>query len=244
MGIRNGKKRIVITGASSGLGRCLAQAFLEQQHTVIGLSRREIPESDLPQGKYHHIVADVSDHESVAAAFAEINATHAGVDVLFNNAAVYSKVSFLEESPQAWMHDIAVNLGGVSNCCKSALPLMIQSGYGRIYNVGSFADYAPSANSSAYSTSKGGLHALTKSIAVDIAHLDADIEVHEWIPGHLNTQMSDYTGIDPAISAGWAAGIVEADAASAASVVFENDRELVMHASLKRRVLNKVAFWN
>jgi gluconate 5-dehydrogenase len=210
---------------------------------VAGISRGEFDCEHDRSDRLLKVLADVADPSSVASAFESIQRKFGGVDVLFNNAAVYSKVNFLEESPEDWMRDVAINLGGVSNCCKAVLPIMIGAGHGRIYNVGSFADYAPIEKSSAYSTSKGGLHALTRSVAVDIAHLGLDIQVHEWVPGHLNTQMSDFTGIDPAVSAAWALGIVEADAASAPCVVYENDRELVLTRSLKQRLLAKLAFW-
>jgi NAD(P)-dependent dehydrogenase (short-subunit alcohol dehydrogenase family) len=90
------------------------------------------------------------------------------IDILFNNAAIYPKVSFLEESAQDWARAIDVNVNGVANCCKAVLPLMIAAGTGRIYNIGSFADLNPIENSAAYSASKGAVRALTKAIARDL----------------------------------------------------------------------------
>ena len=189
-------------------------------------------------------VADVSRIGEVDNAIAEIVELHGRIDFLFNNAAVYPKKNFLEESAQEWLDAICTNLGGVSNCTKAVLPVMVSNGFGRIYNLGSFADLAPIANSAAYSCSKGGIRALTKAIAADIAHLDADIEIHEWIPGHMKTAMSGYTGIDPDISAGWAVDIASGKIrASKKNTIFENDREWLPPQPLRQRLKKKLMFW-
>ena len=122
-------------------------------------------------------------------------------------------------------------------------PLMINAGFGRIYNVGSWADIAPLKNSAAYSCSKGGVHALTKAVATDIADLNLDIEVHEWLPGHLKTQMSEYTGIDPSISAGWAVMIANQPQASGKNRIFVHDHEWIPPKRLKNRIKEKLLFW-
>jgi NADP-dependent 3-hydroxy acid dehydrogenase YdfG len=143
-----------------------------------------------------------------------------------------------------WLNVIRINLGGVSNCCKMVLPSMISAGFGRIYNLGSFADHEPIKNSGAYSCSKGGVHALTKSIARDIEELDLDIEVHEWIPGHLKTRMSNFTGIDPSVSASWGVRIAKGEIrASSKCVLFENDHEWIPPKRLKQRIKEKLLFW-
>lgn len=235
-------KRIVITGVSRGLGRAMVDAFLEQDCLVVGISRAPCDYWD-DNSRFIGLVADVADPNSVRSAFSQIDSSLGGVDYLFNNAAVYSRVGFLEESSEDWIRDVLINLAGVANCCKAALPLMIENRFGRIYNVGSFADLSPIANSSAYSTSKGGLHALTKSIAADLAPLNIDVQVHEWIPGHLNTRMSDFTGIDPSTSAAWAVEISRANAASANSVIYQNDRELILNLSRVQRIKKRLMFW-
>jgi NAD(P)-dependent dehydrogenase (short-subunit alcohol dehydrogenase family) len=160
-------KVVVITGACGGLGSELVKQFLAQGSLVVALARSQ-PSLDkmaqeLNTDKFHPHVVDVSNSASVKQCFDLIARDLEGVDILFNNAAVYPRLNFLEESPEQWMNAIAINLGGVVNCCKAALPQMISKGFGRVYNVGSFADIAPIESSSAYSCSKGGLHGLTKA---------------------------------------------------------------------------------
>ena len=241
-------KVVVVTGASGGLGAALVRRFVDEGAMVAGIARSKesldaLAES-IESDRFSSYVADVSNIDQIDKAVSEIIERYQKIDFLFNNAAVYPKINFLEESPQDWLDAINVNLGGISNCTKAVLPVMLESGFGRIYNLGSFADINPIANSAAYSCSKGGVHALTKAIAADIAELNADVEIHEWIPGHLNTQMSDYTGIDPDISAGWAVEIATGKIkASKNNTIFENNREWQPPQRLKQRIKNKLMFW-
>jgi NAD(P)-dependent dehydrogenase (short-subunit alcohol dehydrogenase family) len=240
-------KVVAITGAGSGLGRALSIQFAEQGCRVVGFGRRqsslEETKSKAAAGRFEYRVVDVKDFAAVESAVRDIVARHGRIDFLFNNAAVYPKVSFLEESAQAWAEAIAINVNGPANCAKAVLPFMIEAGFGRIYNVGSFADGAPIPRSAAYSCSKGAIHALSKAIAADIADLGHDIEVHEWVPGHLNTQMSGFTGIDPAISAQWAVTLVQRPSSAGRSLLFVNDREMAPPKGIRQRIKEKLFFW-
>ncbi|WP_086934338.1 SDR family oxidoreductase [Agarilytica rhodophyticola] len=240
-------KVIVITGAGSGLGRELAKAFCQQGSQVIGLGRSleklEETKRNIEQENYACYAMDVADYAQVSDVFEQIISAYGRIDILFNNAAVYPKINFLEESAEQWAAAIAINLGGVANCVKAVLPSMIDKKYGRIFNLGSWADLGPIEKSAAYSCTKGGLHALTKAIAVDIAHYNLDIEVHEWIPGHLNTQMSEYTGMDPAVAASWAVDIASQPHASKKNCIYEQNHEWQPPKSLKQKIKAKLMFW-
>lgn len=233
-------RHVVITGAGSGLGRQLALAFCNAGCRVTGFGRTEhalqVTKELCPEGAFRWQVVDVSDRASVENAFRQIEEEGLGVDVLFNNAAVYPKCSFLDSDMNSWAHAISINLVGVAYCCRYALPAMINQRFGRIYNVGTFADGAPIAESSAYAASKGGLHGLTKAIAADVEPLRLDIRIHEWVPGHLSTQMSGFTGIDPQLSAGWAVNIVKRDEASLGSALYVNSEECLPPKRLKERL--------
>lgn len=238
---------VVVTGATRGLGMSLVSAFRRAGCRVVSLSRSSDPRilADDAQGESSLLMyqVDVADPDSVNRAVSDVTARFGGVDVLINNAAVYPKVSFLEESARDFNQALMINVAGVSNCCKAVLPGMIDRGYGRIYNVGSWAHGGPIVKSAVYSASKGAVHSLTKAIAQDLIELDMNVEVHEWIPGHLNTRMSEFTGIDPAISANWAVEMVRRDRASKKNSIFQNDREWQPPKRLKERVLGKIFFW-
>lgn len=242
------QKVVVITGVAGGLGRALAERFVQQGCRVAGVGRNQQVldelQAQLPGERYASFTADVSKFDQVQHVVREIAEKYGRIDILFNNAAVYPKINFLEESAEKWFDTIAINMGGIANFCKAVLPLMIEHKYGRIFNLGSFADVAPIEKSCAYSCSKGGVHALTKAIAKDIESLNLDIEIHEWMPGHLKTQMSDFTGIEPAVSAVWGVDIASGKIkASKKNSIFENDREWVPPKSLKQRIKQKLLFW-
>lgn len=230
---------VVITGVNGGLGQALATLFSQNGMRVAGIGRQPAARTR-PSGDFEYWQADIGDAKQVAATFAAIHARFGRIDVLFNNAAVYPKVSFLEQSPEDWAATIGINVNGMAFCCRAALEVMLRQGKGRIYNVGSFADLGPIPKSAAYSASKGAVHALVKGIAADLQGSGADVQVHEWIPGHMNTQMSDFTGIDPIVSARWALEIVRADNASKNGTIFDQDREWMPPERFVTRVLRKL----
>lgn len=237
-------KIVMITGVGSGLGRALAVAFAEQGSRVIGIARREETLREtaalISAEQFAGYVADVSRFAEIKTVVDTVAAEHGRIDIVFNNAAVYPRVNFLAETPEDFAQALDVNVTGVANVCKAVLPMMQDSGYGRIYNVGSFADIAPIADSAVYSASKGAVRALTKAIAADVQSLDADIEVHEWIPGHLKTQMSGFTGIEPEVAAAWGVQIASIEHARTPNCIFENDYEWLPPQGLKQRIRNKL----
>lgn len=240
-------KIIVITGAGSGLGRALATGLVQRGATVIGLGSRDSSLSEtaslIGNDRFSSHVVDVSEAAAVTGFVQLIVKQFGRIDVLINNAAVYPKTSFLEQDADSWMRAIAVNLGGVANCCRAVLPLMMRQGSGRIINVGSYADLAPIPNSSAYAASKGGVRALTKAIGADLGGAYPDVICVEWIPGHLNTQMSDFTGMDPAVCVEWALKIINLPPGRTKSLIFEGDHEVIPIKRLKTRVKEKLMFW-
>ncbi len=242
-------KVVMITGAGSGLGRELAKAFCDQGATVLGVGRNvealKETGSQRSEGEFVPVVADVSDFTQVKNAVETLLAVHKRIDILFNNAAVYPKANFLHEDAADFASALAINMGGVANCCKAVLPAMIAQNFGRIYNLGSWAHLGPIADSAVYSATKGGVHSLTKGIAVDVdnAYPEADIEIHEWIPGHLNTQMSDYTGMEPALAASWAVEMASRPHASKKNSIFEQGWEWQPPRSLKQKIKAKLLFW-
>jgi len=242
-----GGKIILVTGAGSGLGRALAVGLSQRGATVIGLGSRDSSlaetESLIENNRFSRYVVDVSESAAVTNVVKQIVGQFGRIDVLINNAAIYPKVSFLEQDADSWMRTIAVNLGGVANCSRAVLPFMMRQGSGRIINVGSYADLAPILNSSAYAASKGGLHALTKAIGADLCGSYPDILCVEWIPGPMKTQMSDFTGTDPVVCVDWALKIINLPPRRTRSIIFEKDQEHVPKKTLASRVKGELMFW-
>lgn len=238
---------VLITGAGSGLGAQLAAAFSNEGAKVIGIGRsdkslRETA-SKLADRHFRYFSLDVNDFSKVSNAVAEIIEQYGTIDYLYNNAAVYPKVNFLNEGADDFCYALSVNVCGIANCCKAVLPHMIQHGFGRIYNIGSWAHKGIIENSAAYSCSKGAVHSLTKAIFKDIEALGLDIEIHEWVPGRLNTAMGEYSGIDPALTARWGVNIARMRYDIRKSRIYENDVEWIPPKPLKQRIISKILFW-
>lgn len=238
-------KVVVITGAGTGLGSALSKAFVSEGATVIGFGRSkqtlEQTKRSINHDLFSYAEADVSDFASVKTAVAAIVEQHGKIDFLFNNAAVYPRDSFIDETADAFAKALSINVTGVANCCKAVLPIMIKHKFGRIFNLGSWAYLGPIPNSAVYSTSKAAVHTLTKSIAADLEAIDADIQIHEWIPGQLNTQMGLQSGLDPAVPAAWAVSHAQS-VAHAKNCIFDQGQEWQAPKSLKQKIKSKLLF--
>lgn len=243
-------KIVLITGAGSGLGRALSIVFCNQGAKVVGIGRKRNTLCETQQAvkakcveypdNFSFFECDVSAFEKVDSVVSKVIEDYGRIDYVFNNAAIYNKVNFLEESSEEFAAAINVNILGLANVCKAVLPEMINKKYGRIYNVGSFADINPIPNSAAYSASKGALHGLTKGIAIDIAHHDLDVEVHEWVPGHMKTGMSDFTGLEPEVAAQWALAITNIVPKKKSAVFNENAEFDTERKPLLKRGIHKL----
>ncbi len=193
-------KTVVVTGAGSGVGRGLAIGFARDGANVVGIGRTE---RDLAEtaaqcgGAMAFVVGDVRLEADVERLFAEAERLHGRVDILVNNAAVYPKRSVLECPVEEWSRTLEINVVGMYLCCRRALPGMLERGYGRILNLGSFAWRQPIPHSSAYAASKGAVRALSRAIASEVDRSRyPDVLVNELIAGVFRTRMSD-TGADP-----------------------------------------------
>lgn len=234
----------VITGAGSGLGRAMAIEMTKRGVTVVGLGRRKAQLSAtadlISSGRFIPYDVDVADFGAVAAVFRKIETDVGPVSILINNAAVYPRRDFLDETSESFMHTVAINLGGVVACSSGALQSMTKSGHGRILNVATFADVRPIPASSAYAVSKGAARIFTRALVADIADRMPDIVISDWMPGMLATEMGIAEGLDPAISAKWGVELALWHDPKLTGSVFEMDREILPPRSLKRRLLDKI----
>ena len=153
-----------------------------------------------------------------------------------NNAAVYPRLDFLDETPASFMSSVAINLGGMVACSHAVLGQMVDKGYGRILNVSTYADLAPIPASSAYSVSKGAARILTRALVADICDRFPDIVINDWMPGMLATEMGVAEGLDPAVSARWGVSLGLWHDQSLTGTVWERDTEQLPARSLKDRV--------
>ena len=165
----------VVTGAAQGIGLSVARRLLASGATVSLWDRdADFLAATLAQiGKskmVSHEIVDVSEPESVAAAASATIQKHGKIDILVANAGIAGPNHKSWEYPiDAWKRIIDIDLTGVFLCCRAIVPHMLQQNYGRIVNVSSIAGKEGNANASAYSASKAGVIAFTKSLGKETA---------------------------------------------------------------------------
>ena len=165
-------RSIVITGASSGIGRATAKRFLDAGWNVALLARRAEALEEVARGHDRALCSacDVTDPAAVDAAFDAAAARFGRVDVLFNNAGVFPPAGPIDELPlQDWYDAVAVNLNGMFLCARAAFARMRAQDPqgGRIINNGSISAHVPRPGSVAYTTTKHAITGLTKSLSLD-----------------------------------------------------------------------------
>lgn len=165
----------LVTGAGSGIGKTTALALLAAGWTVVFNGRRPEPlaaaiAESAQADRAWAFPADVADAPAVAAMFEEIRRRHGRLDLLFNNAGVFTAGLPIDELPvEAWQRAVDSNLTGAFLCTREAFRLMkAQSPHGgRIINNGSISAHAPRPNSVAYTSTKHAMTGLTKACALD-----------------------------------------------------------------------------
>ena len=158
----------VVTGGASGIGLGVVHKFLADGHKVAVLDRQPPPDG-LPTESSLYVAVDVADRDSVAGAFAKVRAGLGPVSILVTSAGIDSFDSVLEITPEVWDRILAVNLTGTFTCVQAALPDMIDSGWGRIVTISSSAAQSGAPGMAHYVASKGGVIALTKGLAREVA---------------------------------------------------------------------------
>jgi NAD(P)-dependent dehydrogenase (short-subunit alcohol dehydrogenase family) len=160
----------LVTGAAGGIGRGIVARLEADDHEVVGVDFAD---------------CDVSDADACAALVARVVADHGRLDVLVNNAGTFNAVGFVHRlDPDAFDHEIAVNLSGPFFLMRAAVGPMLQQGYGRIVNISSISS-GGAYKQAAYGASKLGLISLTKTFANEFA--PAGITVNAVLPGLTET---------------------------------------------------------
>lgn len=188
----NKRKCALITGASRGIGRAIAEAFASAGYDLyLTCIKSENMLKDLClalEEKYKvravAFCADMGCYENVQALFANISR----LDVLVNNAGI-SHIGLLSDmTPEEWRRLMSTNLDACFYTCKLAVPLMVHEKRGRIINISSIWGNAGASMEVAYSASKGAINSLTKALAKELA--PSNIQVNAIACGVIDTDMN------------------------------------------------------
>ena len=181
-------RRILVTGGADGIGRAIAEAFLDQRATVAILDRNASTIATL-QAAHPALLAecvDLADIPATRAAIARLDARTGGFDVLVNNAGHDERHAFADVTPEMWDDRMAVNLRHVMFVTQAVAPAMRARGGGAIINLGSTSWMKASPGLVAYTTAKAAILGFTKTVARELGH--DGIRVNCIAPGWVMTQ--------------------------------------------------------
>jgi 3-oxoacyl-[acyl-carrier protein] reductase len=189
-------KVAVITGASRGIGRAIAEELARQGADVVCGDRlqeqAEATADNIAKTTGRHTsgcLVDVADHES-AKGFIECALENFGkIDILINNAGITRDNLLMRISEEDWDSVLNINLKGAYNCCKAVIRPMMKQRYGRIVNITSVVGLSGNAGQTNYSASKAGLIGFTKSLAKELG--SRNITVNAVAPGYITTALTD-----------------------------------------------------
>ena len=178
-------KVAIVTGASKGLGLAIADGLTSAGALVFGVSRTE--PDNIKQYKFNYESCDVTNFDAFRAVAESIFSTHGRVDILVNAAGISSASG--SDANDKFSEILYANLISLHHCCVSVIPFMKVNSSGSIINVSSINANMGFPENPGYVASKGGVSALTRSLAVDYGA--ANIRVNNLVPGYFRTAMTE-----------------------------------------------------
>jgi NAD(P)-dependent dehydrogenase (short-subunit alcohol dehydrogenase family) len=183
----------IVTGGAQGFGLAMTKRFLDSGASVIIWDLDKVATEEtikkLKSPKLSSTMIDVTNFEQVSAEVEKIT-KNKKIDIFINNAGIAGKNATVWDYPvDEWKKILELNLNAVFYCLKAITPHMIKNNYGRIVNIASIAGKEGNPNASAYSTSKAGVIALTKSLGKELAN--KNIAVNTVTPAAAKTRIFD-----------------------------------------------------
>lgn len=184
----------IVTGASSGLGRAIAELFIANGARVTIVDLAPATADVAAAIGAEHALVDVSNSAAVDGLVADVAARHGGLDIMVNNAGICINAAIESTSDEAFDRMMRVNFGGVFNGMRSALRVMGPQGRGVIINTASNGACSPTANMAAYSGTKAAVVAMSKAAAIEWAA--RGVRINTLSPGTMITGMTAGLGPD------------------------------------------------
>ena len=184
-------KKILVTGATGGIGDSIVKKFLSLDASVFGTGTNNEKLETLKKNypKIETVKFDISEHEKIDEFIENVFSKLGGLDILINNAGITKDNLSLRMKNDEWQKIIDINLSSTFYLCKSAIKKMLKSKYGRIVNITSIVGHTGNIGQANYSASKAGVVAMSKSLAIEYAK--KNISVNCVSPGFIQTKMTD-----------------------------------------------------
>jgi len=184
-------KKILITGATGGIGRELVKKFVSLEGEVLATGTKT-EKLDYLKKEYPSINVmkfDISDHSKIEEFIENVSSQLTGLDILVNNAGINMDNLSLRMKEEEWKKVIDINLGSTFFLCKNAIKKMLRNKYGRIVNITSVVGHTGNLGQSNYSASKAAIIGMSKSLAIEYAK--KNITINCVSPGFIQSKMTD-----------------------------------------------------
>jgi len=184
-------KKILITGATGGIGGALVKKFVSLEASVLATGtnteRLDNLKKDFPN--INILKFDISDHKKIEEFIENVSSQLKGLDILINNAGINIDNISLRMSEDEWKKVIDINLGSTFLMCKYTIKKMLKNKYGRIVNITSIVGHTGNLGQANYAASKAGIIGMSKSLAIEYAK--KNITINCVSPGFIRSKMTD-----------------------------------------------------
>ena len=189
MNLKN--KKILITGATGGIGNCLVEKFYNLGATVAASGTNDEKLNNLKK-KFTNIHIEkfkLDEHGKIEKFIDDINQKLGGIDILINNAGITLDNLSVRLTEENWKKVLDINLTSTFLMCKFAIKKMLKNKYGKIINITSIVGHTGNLGQANYAASKAGIIAFSKSLAIEYAKKNININCVS--PGFIKTEMTE-----------------------------------------------------
>ena len=184
-------KKVLITGATGGIGNCLVEKFDKLGSTVLatGTNDEKLKKLKSTYPKINIEKFKLDNHDKIEDFIDQVDKNLDGLDILINNAGITLDNLSIRLTEESWRKVIDINLTSTFLMCKFAIKKMLKKKYGKIINITSIVGHTGNLGQANYSASKAGIVAFSKSLAIEYARKNININCVS--PGFIKTDMTD-----------------------------------------------------